>query len=159
MLGRADGQIVGSIAAHINGAEIEHCLRQGTDHLKHFLPRFKIIFKMWAPQQQQQQQDNTPAALAHVGSVIRRTGEIFWVGVMFLLSQVLIWGLHLVLRPAGLEFLSSILGMMLVFLAMEILNKLCNGTSRFYKDHVKPKVRPDFVIPFDVLLTSSGQLS
>lgn len=157
MLGRAAGHVVGSIAVHINGAEIEHCLRQGTDYLRHFLPRFKTIFKMWAPQQQQQ--DNTPAALAHVGIVIRRTGEIFWVGVMFLLSQVLIWGLHLVLRPAGLEFLSSILGMMLVFLAMEILNKLCNGTTRFYKDHVKPKVRPDFFIPFDVLLTSSGRLS
>jgi hypothetical protein len=158
MLGRAAiGHVVRSLV-HINGGGIEHCLRQGMDHLRHFLPRFKTIFKMWASQQQQQQ-DNTPAALAHVSTVIRRTGEIFWVGVMFLLSQVLIWGLHLVLRPAGLEFLSSILGMMLVFLAMEILNKLCNGTSRFYKDHVKPKVRPDFVIPFDVLLTSSGRLS
>ncbi|KAH6693505.1 hypothetical protein F5X68DRAFT_227917 [Plectosphaerella plurivora] len=93
---------------------------------------------MWTPQQQHM----TPAALAlaHARVIIRRTGELFWVAVMFLLSQVLIWGLHLALRPAGLEFLSSILGMMLVFLAMEMLNKVCNGTSRLYKDHVKPKV-------------------
>ncbi|TKW55871.1 hypothetical protein CTA1_11754 [Colletotrichum tanaceti] len=76
-------------------------------------------------------------------TVLRRMGEIFWVVVIFIASELLIWCLSLALRPAGLEFLSSILGMLLVFASMVSISQLRLGSDGFYRRNIKSKV--DFI--------------
>lgn len=73
-------------------------------------------------------------------SVVRRVGVVAWVGVIYLTSELLVWSLSLALRPVGLQFLSSIAGMALVFAAMVVLQTVCPGADGFYHRNIKSKV-------------------
>lgn len=68
-------------------------------------------------------------------------GEIFWIVVIYIASELLIWCLSLALRLAGLQFLSSILGMLLVFASMVSVSQLRPGSDGFYRRNIKSKVR------------------
>ncbi|TID01566.1 hypothetical protein CH35J_004852 [Colletotrichum higginsianum] len=70
-------------------------------------------------------------------------GEIFWIVVIYIASELLIWCLSLALRLAGLQFLSSILGMLLVFASMVSISQLRPGSDGFYRRNIKSKV--DFI--------------
>uniref|UniRef100_L2FSD1 LrgB-like protein n=1 Tax=Colletotrichum fructicola (strain Nara gc5) TaxID=1213859 RepID=L2FSD1_COLFN len=76
-------------------------------------------------------------------SVVRRVGVVAWVGVIYLTSELLVWSLSLALRPVGLQFLSSIAGMALVFAAMVVLQTVCPGADGFYHRNIKSKI--DFI--------------
>ncbi|CCF36039.1 hypothetical protein CH063_07692 [Colletotrichum higginsianum] len=76
-------------------------------------------------------------------TVLRRMGEIFWIVVIYIASELLIWCLSLALRLAGLQFLSSILGMLLVFASMVSISQLRPGSDGFYRRNIKSKV--DFI--------------
>ncbi|GKT81848.1 hypothetical protein ColTof4_14271 [Colletotrichum tofieldiae] len=93
----------------------------------------------------------------------QRMGDIFWVAVIYLASELLIWALTLALSPVGLQFLSSISGMVLVFAFMVSVSQLCPGSDGFYHRNVKSKV--DFVnsnlgvgFPIPIVIISEEQL-
>ncbi|TQV92448.1 hypothetical protein V2A60_007139 [Cordyceps javanica] len=68
---------------------------------------------------------------------------ILLISVIYLLSQLLIWGLSLALSPVKLEFLSSVLGMLLVFVTMMILSAIFPMLSEAYEKFLKQAV--DFI--------------
>ncbi|CAI0650481.1 unnamed protein product [Colletotrichum noveboracense] len=76
-------------------------------------------------------------------SVVRRVGVVAWVGAIYLAIELLVWSLSLVLRPVGLQFLSFIAGMALVFAAMVVLQTVCPGADGFYHRNIKSKI--DFI--------------
>ena len=78
--------------------------------------------------------------------------KLFWVVVMFLVCELLIWGIYTALHLAGVEFLSSIVGMVVVFLAMLLLARLAPRSEVLYGKYVKAKVCPQ-------ILASSPSLS
>ncbi|KGQ08027.1 hypothetical protein BBAD15_g6625 [Beauveria bassiana D1-5] len=68
---------------------------------------------------------------------------ILLIAVIYLTSDLLIWGLSRALAPANAEFLSSVLGMLLVFVAMMILYAIIPSLDGFYETHLRAKV--DFI--------------
>ncbi|KAM3540599.1 hypothetical protein ARSEF1564_006468 [Beauveria bassiana] len=68
---------------------------------------------------------------------------VLLIAVIYLTSDLLIWGLSRALAPANAEFLSSVLGMLLVFVAMMILYAIIPSLDGFYQKHLKAKV--DFI--------------
>ncbi|GKT47549.1 uncharacterized protein ColSpa_07730 [Colletotrichum spaethianum] len=94
---------------------------------------------------------------------VERMGRIFWVAVIYLASELVIWGLTLALRSVGLQFLSSIMGMVLVFALMVSISQLHPGSDSFYYHNVKSKV--DFInsnlgvsFPVPIVTISKEQL-
>ncbi|KAM3472024.1 hypothetical protein MY5147_005506 [Beauveria neobassiana] len=69
--------------------------------------------------------------------------SILLIAVIYLTSDLLIWGLSRALAPANAEFLSSVLGMLLVFVAMMILYAIIPSLDGFYETHLRAKV--DFI--------------
>lgn len=65
---------------------------------------------------------------------------ILLIAVIYLTSDLLIWGLSRALAPANAEFLSSVLGMLLVFVAMMILYAIIPSLDGFYETHLRAKV-------------------
>lgn len=65
---------------------------------------------------------------------------ILSIAVIYLVSQLLIWGLSRALAPAKLEFFSSVFGMLLVFVVMMIACPLLPKVDGFYEKHIKSKV-------------------
>ena len=72
--------------------------------------------------------------------LLARAFDLAWVVVLFLLCELLIWGIYAALRVAGIQFLSSIVGMVAVFLSMLLLAWLFPSTQRLYNEHVRSKV-------------------
>ncbi|KAK8146803.1 hypothetical protein G3M48_002568 [Beauveria asiatica] len=68
---------------------------------------------------------------------------ILLIAVIYLTSNLLIWGLSRALMPANAEFLSSVLGMLIVFVAMMILYAVIPSLDGFYEKHLRAKV--DFI--------------
>lgn len=64
-----------------------------------------------------------------------------WVAVIYLASELIIWGLSRALAPVNLSFFSSIFGMALTFTAMAIASIWVQNIGDIYKDHIKTKVR------------------
>lgn len=64
-----------------------------------------------------------------------------WVAVIYLASELIIWGLSRALAPVNLSFFSSIFGMALTFTAMAIASIWVQNIGDIYKDHIKEKVR------------------
>ncbi|EFQ35974.1 uncharacterized protein GLRG_11118 [Colletotrichum graminicola M1.001] len=88
---------------------------------------------------------------------------ILGVAVIYLASELLIWGIFLVLRPVRLQFLNSILGMIMVFAFMAAVSHLCSGSDGIYNRNIKPKV--DFInrnlgvgFPVPIVTISKEQL-
>ncbi|KAL9948152.1 hypothetical protein ACHAQF_005063 [Verticillium nonalfalfae] len=76
-------------------------------------------------------------------SATRKLGEIFWVIAICVLSEILIWCLSLALRLIDIQFLSAIVGMVMVFVFMLALSRFCDSTERFYMTRIKSKI--DFI--------------
>ncbi|KAL2753023.1 hypothetical protein ACRALDRAFT_2112518 [Sodiomyces alcalophilus JCM 7366] len=70
-------------------------------------------------------------------------GQLFWVVVLYLLSELLIWSISIALRQAALEYFKTIFGMVVVFLSMTLLNQVCKTSDEFYHLRIKSKV--DFI--------------
>ncbi|KAJ4159410.1 uncharacterized protein LMH87_008312 [Akanthomyces muscarius] len=68
---------------------------------------------------------------------------IFSLVVIYLISELLIWGLSRALAPAKLDFFSSVFGMLLVFVIMMIACAVLPNLDGFYKKHIRSKV--DFI--------------
>lgn len=68
--------------------------------------------------------------------------DIFWVGVIYLASELLIWSLFLGLYEVRLDYLSPIIGMAVVFCFMFAISYPCPGSESFYHRHIKYKVCP-----------------
>ncbi|KAK2002368.1 hypothetical protein LX36DRAFT_627001 [Colletotrichum falcatum] len=95
--------------------------------------------------------------------ILQWISAIFGVAVIYLASELLIWGIFLVLRPVGLHFLNSILGMVLVFAFMTTISQLCSGSNGYYLRTIKSKV--DFInsnlgvgFPVPIVAISKEQL-
>ena len=71
--------------------------------------------------------------------------------VIYLTSELLIWGLSLALLPVKLQFFSSIVGMLLVFGLAVITCALSKETDALHHSWLKPKV---FIFPNSQLLPS-----
>ncbi|QGI93534.1 hypothetical protein CEK26_006603 [Fusarium fujikuroi] len=69
--------------------------------------------------------------------------EFGWVVVVYLMSEVLIWGLSRALAPVHLEFFSSIFGMVLTFCFMAAAYLCFADVDGVYRRHIKSKV--DFI--------------
>ncbi|KAM0546400.1 hypothetical protein ACHAPJ_010867 [Fusarium lateritium] len=69
--------------------------------------------------------------------------EFGWVVVIYLMSELIIWGLSRALAPVSLEFFSSIFGMILTFCFMAAAYFCCAGVDGIYQRHIKSKV--DFI--------------
>ncbi|KAH8738252.1 hypothetical protein BGZ61DRAFT_526241 [Ilyonectria robusta] len=67
----------------------------------------------------------------------------FWVAVIYLASELIIWGLSRALAPVNLSFFSSIFGMALTFTAMAIASIWVQNIGDIYKGHIKEKI--DFI--------------
>lgn len=65
---------------------------------------------------------------------------IFSLAVIYLISELLIWGLSRALAPAKLEFFSSVFGMLLVFVLMMIACAVLPNLDGFYKKNIRSKV-------------------
>ncbi|OAA46732.1 LrgB-like protein [Beauveria brongniartii RCEF 3172] len=68
---------------------------------------------------------------------------ILLIAVFYLTSNLLIWGLSRALMPVNAEFLSSVLGMLIVFVAMMTLYAVIPSLDEFYEKHLRAKV--DFI--------------
>ncbi|KAM0345757.1 hypothetical protein ACHAPU_006110 [Fusarium lateritium] len=73
------------------------------------------------------------------GSVL----EFGWVVVIYLMSELIIWGLSRALTPVNLDFFSSIFGMVLTFCFMAAAFFCFAGVDGIYQRHIKSKV--DFI--------------
>lgn len=65
-----------------------------------------------------------------------------WVIIIYLSSELIIWGLSRTLAGVHLEFFASILGMVLTFALMTIIYLLCRTCDDIYQEHIKSKVLP-----------------
>lgn len=63
------------------------------------------------------------------------------IAVIYLVSELLIWGLSLALAPAQLEFLSSVFGMLISFGIMILICFLIPNCNILYQRYIKSKVR------------------
>ena len=68
--------------------------------------------------------------------------HVLWVIVIYLVSEIMIWGLSRALAPLKLEFFASIVGMVVLFILMTSTYLLSRWADRWYRDHVKAKVSP-----------------
>lgn len=64
-----------------------------------------------------------------------------WVVIIYLTSELIIWGLSRALAPAHLEFFSSIFGMALTFVLMAVAYLCSPCVDEIYQKHIKAKVR------------------
>jgi hypothetical protein len=69
-----------------------------------------------------------------------RLVELFWVAVIYLSSELAIWGLSCALSPANMEYFSSLFGMLIVFAVVTIAYLGCRRCDAFYHTHIKWKV-------------------
>jgi formate hydrogenlyase subunit 3/multisubunit Na+/H+ antiporter MnhD subunit len=73
-------------------------------------------------------------------TVAGRVIEFGWVIVIYLMSELTIWGLSRALAPVHLEFFSSIFGMVLTFCFMAAAFFCFAGIDDIYQRHIKSKV-------------------
>lgn len=69
------------------------------------------------------------------------------VATICLASELLIWGLSRTLASAGLEFFSTIVGLVLVFAVSTASWAVWKKTDDFYRRWLKARVRDDMVLP------------
>ncbi|KAK5989766.1 hypothetical protein PT974_08026 [Cladobotryum mycophilum] len=69
--------------------------------------------------------------------------HLLWVAVIYLASELIIWGLSRTLHPVGLEFFASILGMLLVFSLSTAAYFIWQRTDYVLQNWIKEKV--DFI--------------
>lgn len=67
--------------------------------------------------------------------------HFIWVAILYLVSQLAIWGLSVGLSPFDLSFFASSIGMVLVFICMTLMNCAIPTTSLCYRTWIKTKVQ------------------
>lgn len=73
--------------------------------------------------------------------------DLFWVVVLCFICELIIRGLYTGLKHAGVEFLSSIVGMVIVFWGMLLLGWLFPRSEDLYAEYVRSKVSSFCVLP------------
>ncbi|GJN77171.1 hypothetical protein PLIIFM63780_000660 [Purpureocillium lilacinum] len=70
----------------------------------------------------------------------RFVGTIFWLGVIYLTSELIVWGFSRLLAPSHLEFYASILAMLSAFVVMTGASYLFADVDIVYQQHIMPKM-------------------
>ncbi|SPJ79320.1 uncharacterized protein FTOL_07711 [Fusarium torulosum] len=126
-----------------NISEILRCLRPSNEARNPLFSR-----PLWIPSAKTLFQSTRDMSLSNLwrrritivaGSVI----EFGWVIVIYLMSELTIWGLSRALAPVHLEFFSSIFGMVLTFCFMAAAFFCFAVVDDMYQRHIKSKV--DFI--------------
>lgn len=78
--------------------------------------------------------------LRRADAITHKATQLLIVTFIYLLSELLIWGISRVLAGVGCEFFSSIIGMVLVFVITSILDSQVPVVDGFYRAYVKPLV-------------------
>lgn len=73
--------------------------------------------------------------------VFDRITEFTWVVVIYLASELAIWGLSRVMAPLGIQFFASIIGMVFVFVIMISIYLWRRDCDGMYQRWIKSKVR------------------
>ncbi|OHW99684.1 hypothetical protein CSPAE12_01585 [Colletotrichum incanum] len=143
--------------------QIHRCLRHFTDNAPKISPHLSLRMFWRGSDEKNSSSSRTHTWRTCGRPVLQRMGSIFWVAIIYLASELLVWGLALALRSVGLQFLSSIFGMILVFAFMVSISQLCPGSDGFYHRNVKSKV--DFInsnlgvgFPIPIVIISKEQL-
>ena len=66
--------------------------------------------------------------------------NLCWIFLIYLLSELIIWGLSRILAPVRIEFFSSIISMILVFILMSMIHLCWRAIDRKYERYLKAKV-------------------
>jgi hypothetical protein len=66
--------------------------------------------------------------------------RVLAVAVVYLASELLIWGLSLVLSINNMAFFSAVLGMAIVLILSTGIGSLCQRADALYRNRLKPKV-------------------
>ncbi|KPM35345.1 hypothetical protein AK830_g11225 [Neonectria ditissima] len=128
---------------------LHRCLRHSYGPLRPVLANLGELSTWPAAFTFQTDRDNSTMA---VSSTLRRrrllaitktTLDFLWVVVIYLASELIIWGLSRALAPLKLAFFSSIFGMALTFTAMSLAYLCFRNVDAIYKDHIKEKI--DFI--------------
>jgi hypothetical protein len=69
--------------------------------------------------------------------------HLCWVSLTYLLSEAIIWGLSRALAPVKIEFFSSIISMLLVFICMGAAYVAWRPMEAVYRRWIKPRVCRD----------------
>ena len=77
---------------------------------------------------------------ARMQSAFAKIVELIWVVVIYLTSELAIWGLSRVMAPAGIQFFASILGMIILFSIMTSLYLWRRNRDKIYQRWMKSKV-------------------
>lgn len=80
------------------------------------------------------------ACAARSRTAARRFIEFLWVVVVYLSSELLIWGLSRLLSLIRLQYLASILGMVVAFMLMAASCRCYPSAEKIYEKHLKSKV-------------------
>ncbi|KAF4968412.1 hypothetical protein FSARC_4209 [Fusarium sarcochroum] len=126
-----------------NVSEILRCLRHSNEARSPLLSR-----PSWIPSTKAPFQSTRDMLLSNIWrrrliTVANSILEFGWVVVIYLMSELIIWGLSRALAPVSLEFFSSIFGMILTFCFMAAAYLCCAGVDGVYQRHIKSKV--DFI--------------
>ncbi|KAH8176617.1 lrgB-like family protein [Sarocladium implicatum] len=76
-------------------------------------------------------------------AIVAEITNICWIFLIYLLSELVIWGLSGLLAPAQIEFFSSIISMVLVLVLMSMIHLLWKNVDEAYQRALKAKV--DFI--------------
>ncbi|KAF4979264.1 hypothetical protein FZEAL_4509 [Fusarium zealandicum] len=118
---------------------LRRCLRHSNEALDPFLSWIKMLFHT------SRDMSNTAVLSTlwarRLTAVLRRMLEFGWVVVVYLASELIIWGLSRALALVGLQFFSSIFGMVLTFGLMTAAYITSPSVDNVYQRHIKSKVR------------------
>ncbi|KAF5655631.1 hypothetical protein FHETE_11169, partial [Fusarium heterosporum] len=126
-----------------NISEILRCLRPSNEARNPLLSR-----PSWIPSTKTLFQSTRDMSLSNLwrGRLTTVAGSVLefgWVVVVYLTSELTIWGLSRALTLANLDFFSSIFGMVLTFCFMVVAFFCFAGVDDIYQRHIKSKV--DFI--------------
>ena len=80
---------------------------------------------------------------AHLKAIVAKMIELAWAMIIYLMSELTIWGISLVLAPIKIQFFSSIIGMIFVFLITTGLYFWRRSCDHIYHKSIKSKVSDD----------------
>ncbi|KAH7170074.1 hypothetical protein EDB81DRAFT_941030 [Dactylonectria macrodidyma] len=139
-------------AARLNVSEIlrclDRCLRHSYGRLRPVLASLGQL-ATWLVKMFQADRDNSAMAVSsgvwrqRLVQIANAITFFFWVAVVYLASELVIWGLSRAWDPANLSYFSSISGMALLFIVMAIASRWVENIDDIYKTHIKQKI--DFI--------------
>ncbi|KAK1968792.1 hypothetical protein LY78DRAFT_727966 [Colletotrichum sublineola] len=143
--------MITAISAHSErlALQVQRCLKHLTDNAPKISTHLPLrMFSRATEKKKKKKNNNNNNNRTNTWKTWRRPvlqviSAIFGITVIYLASELLIWGIFLVLKPVGLQFLNSILGMFLVFAIMTSISQLCSGADGIYTRNIKSKV--DFI--------------